>query len=226
MWEQALTEVESRYDIADARIYLRGDGGGWIRTGMEWFPGAIFVLDKYHKNKAIKGMTAGLSMREQKVYGGMIRSALDMEDKRSVDEVAKRLCSALPERADKISASAAYLERFIAGISVCVQDPSANNGGCAEPHVSHVLSSRLSARPMAWSKRALVKFAPILAGASLCMPASLAGAPSPPPVRSAVARTRAAFRTGALGLPDPGSIVTLPLSGKVNGTQILLKLLA
>ena len=62
LWEQALTEIEQRYDLTDTKIYLHGDGGSWIQTGLEWIPGSVFVLDKYHKNKAIKSMTARLSV--------------------------------------------------------------------------------------------------------------------------------------------------------------------
>jgi len=47
--------------------------------------------------------------------------------------------------------------------SICAMDTGANNGGCTEPHVSHGLSSRLSSRPMAWSKTTLQKLAPVLA---------------------------------------------------------------
>ena len=57
LWESALTEIETRYDLTDTKIYLHGDGANWIHTGFEWLPNAVFVLDKYHKNKAIKTMT-------------------------------------------------------------------------------------------------------------------------------------------------------------------------
>jgi hypothetical protein len=105
------------------------------------------------------------------------------------------------------------------------QDPSANNGGCTEPHVSHILSSRLSSRPMVWSKRTLKQLAPILAGGDVCKTPS--AAPSlPTPLKKAAVSARKAFRRNTAGLPAPNAIGTLPLSGKVTGTQILLKCFA
>ena len=52
------------------------------------------------------------------------------------------------------------------GVSIRKQEPEAKNGGATEPHVSHVLSDRLSSRPKGWSKETLKHFAPILANGS------------------------------------------------------------
>ena len=60
-----------------------------------------------------------------------------------------------PDRAETISQNAAYLQRFVKGISICKKDERANNGGCAKPHISHVLAARLSSRPLAWSETTL-----------------------------------------------------------------------
>ena len=60
-----------------------------------------------------------------------------------------------PDRAETISQNAAYLQRFVKGIGICKKDERANNGGCTEPHISHVLAARLSSRPLAWSETTL-----------------------------------------------------------------------
>ena len=57
-------------------------------------------------------------------------------------------------KVETISQNAAYLQRFVKGISICKKDERANNGGCTEPHISHVLAARLSSRPLAWSETA------------------------------------------------------------------------
>ncbi len=102
LWEQVLTEIESRYDITDTKIYLHGDGGNWIQTGLEWIPDAVFVLDKYHKNKAIKSMTAGFGNIDRKLFDKEIRWALFNEDLHFFDELTVSLCSQFPEREDNI----------------------------------------------------------------------------------------------------------------------------
>jgi len=230
LWEQALSEIERRYDLTGTKIYLHGDGGAWIQTGFEWLPGAVFVLDKYHKNKAIKSMTAGIDKDGRKEFDREIRDALCNEDMEFFEQITGSLCLQMPERAEKIIESAGYLRRFVGGISICATDPGANNGGCTEPHVSHVLSSRLSSRPMAWSKTTLKKIAPILAAGKVdtvrktehetdmkCLPT---------PLRKTAASASKAFRRGAVGLPSPDAIGRLPISGKVTGTQKILKLFA
>ena len=164
LWEQVLSEVESRYDLDGVTVYLHGDGAAWVKKGLEWFPNAKFVLDKYHKNKEITAMTAGLDAPLRKEYQIQIRYALAQNDSRFLLELAESLAAEQPQRGEAIRQAAGYLTSQIEGVAICAVDLEANNGGCTEPHVSHVLSSRLSSRPMAWSKKTLTKLAPMLAG--------------------------------------------------------------
>ena len=70
---------------------------------------------------------------------------------------------------ETISQNTAYLQRFVKGIGICKKDERANNGGCTEPHISHVLAARLSSRPLAWSETTLKHLAPILAAGKLTL---------------------------------------------------------
>ncbi len=224
LWEQALTEIEQRYDLTGTKIYLHGDGGNWIQTGLEWIPEAVFVLDKYHKNKAIKAMTAGLEESDRKLFDREIRWALENEDLRFLGEMTSNLCSGMPERVEKIRKNARYLRRFVSGISVCKKDSCANNGGCTEPHVSHILSARLSSRPMAWSSETLKKLAPVLAAGNVTFNRKQHNEILPRPLRKAAASASKALRRGVAGYPSSDSIGTLPISGKITSTQKILKL--
>jgi hypothetical protein len=225
IWEQALNEIERRYDLTGTKIYLHGDGGAWIQTGLEWIPDAVFVLDKYHKNKAIKTMTAGLEVGARYAFECEIRDALNDEDMEFFEQLTGSLCLQLPERADTILESAGYLKRFVKGISICMKDPGANNGGCTEPHVSHVLSARLSSRPMAWSKQTLESLASVLAAGRVDFIGKDKPESLPKPLRKAAVSANKAFCKG-FGIPSPDSIGNLPISGKITGTQRLLKLYA
>lgn len=225
LWEQVLTEIEKRYDLTDTKIYLHGDGADWIQTGLEWIQGSIFVLDKYHKNKAILSMTAGFEEEDRKTLNREIRWSLENEEIRYFDELITSLCQQQPERSEKIVESAGYLHRFVEGISICKKDPCANNGGCTEPHVSHILSARLSSRPMAWSRKTLKKLAPVLACGNLTIQRKETKVELPQPLRKTVKNARATFHKGSLGLPNPNAIGTLPITGRTTGTQKLLKLL-
>ena len=171
-------------------------------------------------------MTAGLSPAGRMLFDTAIRRSLSCGDTALFDRMTAGICESLPGRTEKIFQNAAYLKTHIDGISICTKDPSANNGGCTEPHVSHVLSARLSSQPMAWSRQTLKQLAPMLAGGNVCKTPSAAEAELPIPLKKAAASARLAFRRNTAGLPAPNAIGTLPLSGKVTGTQILLKCFA
>lgn len=228
LWEQALYEIDRRYDLTGTKIYLHGDGGAWVQKGLEWIPGAVFVLDKYHKNKAIKAMTAGLDKKGRNEFDKEIRVALNNEDIEFFEQLVGSLCVQLPEREEAILKSARYLERFINGISICVKDSGANNGGCTEPHISHVLSARLSSRPMAWSRETLERLAPVLAAGKADMVDKSKKNTNvkalPKPLRKTAMRANKTFRKETLGLPLPEAIGRLPITGKITGTQKILKL--
>ena len=219
LWEQALNEVESKYDLNGTRIYLHGDGAEWIKQGLEWFPGAIFVLDKYHKNKAITAMTAGLDKAMRRFYNEQIRYALENKDNRFLFELTDSLVSQLPDREKTVREAAGYLNNHIEGVAVCSEDPEANNGGCTEPHVSHVLSSRLSNRPLAWSAETLRQLAPMLANGGDVEPRRQ---PEQPKERIIVRATRAAQRKlkKTQFAPDPSAIGTLKTRNTGKVTQL------
>ena len=229
LWEQVLTEIERRYDITNTKIYLHGDGARWIRVCYDWLPQAIFVLDKYHKNKAIKNMTVGLRKEVRKQFDLAIRQSLSENELELFKELADVLGEEHPERKKKIQESSGYLYKFADGISICEKDPCANDGGCTEPHVSHILSSRLSTRPMAWSKQTLKQLAPILAAGKSNLQMVRTESPE---VHKSLSKTvnhvnktfRRNLQKWSLGAPHPDAVGTLPISGKTTGTQVLLKL--
>ena len=123
-------EIEKRYILDEIKIYLHADGGGWIQKGLEWLPNAEFVLDKYHKNKAIKAMTAGIENKYRNNYDKEIREALNEEILKLYEQLTDSLIMQNPDRAETISQNAAYLQRFVKGIGICKKDERANNGGC------------------------------------------------------------------------------------------------
>lgn len=163
LWEDVLTQTEQRYDLSETKIYLHGDGAGWIAKGMEWLPKARFVLDKYHKNKYIRQLLAGYDVKRSRQLHTDLNQALYEMDEEYYDNMVGMILAEMPHRADKILEAGNYLRNQMPAIAIHAEDSSAGNGGATEPHVSHVLSSRLSSRPMGWSKETLERFAPILA---------------------------------------------------------------
>lgn len=163
LWEDVLTRIEQRYDLTNTKIYLHGDGAAWIAKGMEWLPPTTFVLDMYHKNKYVKQMLAGYDEEKKPQLRKDLHQALEDMDEDYFDNIVKLLTEQAPERETKIREAAIYLRSHMPDIAIRVTDPAACNGGATEPHVSHVLSTRLSSRPKGWSEETLQRFAPILA---------------------------------------------------------------
>ena len=156
-WFEVWDYLEAHYDLDSLQeLYLSGDGASWIRTGQECFPDSIFILDKFHLSKAIVAATAHAPALRKEIYRGIRQ--------RNKQHVMRYLAEALElavtePRQKRVLATIKYIENNWDGIENGVQNPHV---GCsAEGHVSHILSARLSSRPMAWSKQGAEKMASI-----------------------------------------------------------------
>ena len=166
LWEEVLSRIEQRYDLEGTRIYVHGDGAEWIKKGLEWLPKSKFVLDQYHKNKYVTEVVAGCDADEKQMLRRAIQHAMEDEDAAYFTKAIQYALEKHPEREETITDAANYLLNQMEGVSIRTKEPESKNGGATEPHVSHVLSDRLSSRPKGWSKETLKRFAPILANGS------------------------------------------------------------
>ena len=97
LWENVLTEIERRYDLTDTKIYLHGDGASWIRSGLEWLPNSVFVLDRYHMNKSLKSAVSGLERKTGRLYESQLRQALNDGDRDCFCSVRDSMLMQWPE---------------------------------------------------------------------------------------------------------------------------------
>lgn len=209
LWEDTLDELERRYDLAGTKIYLHGDGAAWIKKGLEWLPNSVFVLDRFHKNKALKQAVSGIDPSVGKKYERVLRLALKENDKDLFQQATESLISQFPDRVKTICDNTNYILNNYEAIQICNIDPEALRGGCTEPHVSHVLSARLSSRPMAWSKTTLKQFVPLLAvGPGYVKIDSSKSTPVMDIVESKVQKTPR--KKYSLGLTDPRYAIKMP----------------
>lgn len=223
-WEEVLTEIERRYDLTNTRIYLHGDGAAWIKTGLEWLPNSAFVLDRYHVNKALKCAVSGIERRSGCQYEYHLRQALNDGDRDYFCSVRDSLLTRWPEREATILEATNYLLSNFDAIHIYNIDPEAGKGGATEPHVSHVLSNRLSSRPMGWSSKTLKKFVPILAAGQCTFQqtrSSIESVSKTEKQRKKLVATR--IMENSLGLPHPDMVASMPAkSGKVTPLVRLL----
>ena len=220
LWEKVLSEIEKRYDLEGTTIYLHGDGAAWIQTGLEWLPNSRHVLDKFHKNKALKEVCAGLNGKTRRAMESALRAALDEGDVTKAEMLIKTIEQEKPDRVEQIEKKAEYLLKHIEAVSICQRDEEANNGGSSEPHVSHILSSRLSSRPMGWSDETLEKMAPLLAAQGEVETISTAKELTPLQKKAESKVKKSIKAKNGLGLPAPDAIGRLKAmaAGQKNPT--------
>ena len=210
LWEQVSDEIDRRYDLHKAKIYLHGDGASWIKTGLEYLPNCEFVLDRYHKNKSIKQALSGIPRVSGCQYENQIRKALDAQDFKRLCSIWDTLLRRFPDREKTIRANMDYLLNNFDAITIGKREKASLNGGCTEPHVSHILSARLSSRPIGWSRETLRRFVPILAAGA----ATFDGIPTQetkyPRTADFLKEPQKKFLPNTLGLADPDHAAVFP----------------
>jgi hypothetical protein len=155
LWEKVATYIEEQYDTdALDTVWLCGDGAAWIEAGAEWLPRCRMVLDRYHINKAFMSLTSHAT--QYRGWGWQILRG-------GTYEQMEALCAELCDRAG--SERAAKEKRRLALYlldhwdKIIIRRRSDTPGCSAEGHVSHVLSARLSSRPLGWAEPNLKKMA-------------------------------------------------------------------
>ena len=151
LWLEVSQYIYEHYDEEVLeRIYIHGDGATWIKAGKEYLPKAAHVLDQYHQNKALMEATGS-----QPEYRDSLRETLKGADREGfcklVREMMKR--ARTEKEKERINKFRKYMLKNWEGIEIKKYERC--GGSCAEGQVSHVLSSRLSSRPMGWSKEGL-----------------------------------------------------------------------
>ena len=153
LWEEVYEYISSRYDLDKIKkIYISGDGASWIREGLNYFNQAIFVMDEFH---ILKYATKATSVLQDSQEEGMHRifDALRNNDKTELENtfgIIFNVCKTDKEKETVNECYKYFMDQFE---SICLRfQKNEEILGCsAECHVSHILSNRLSSRPMGWS---------------------------------------------------------------------------
>lgn len=155
LWEEVKEYIEETYDTDSLEtIYFQSDGGGWMKKGMELL-GADFVLDGFHLKKYVKRMVRSTGEPEREAE---VNEWIKEGKKKELEEWVKEKAAVLEEKeGKKLENSYGYIKRNWKGVRNRVGKKAGVLGSSTESHVSHVISSRMSSRPMGWSKEGAKK---------------------------------------------------------------------
>lgn len=151
LWREVKEYIERTYDIeAIERVYFQSDGGSWMKKGIEML-GATYVVDEFHMKKYVKRMVRACGEGEGEEE--KVMKYLERGEKKKLEEWRKEKGKGLEEKKRKrLEESAGYLEKNWKGIQKRIKREEGVIGSSTESHISHVLSARMSSRPMGWSK--------------------------------------------------------------------------
>ncbi len=149
LWLEVSEYLEDVYDMEKVeKVYLSGDGARWIKEGLNWIEKSIYVLDYFHLSKYVKKATAQLEHARSPLW-----MYINNLNKKNVKDLFNVILEETENEFKKkeVKASRRYIINNWEGIK---NRKNKDYVGCsAEGHVSHILSSRLSSRPLGWSER-------------------------------------------------------------------------
>ena len=156
LWDEVSLYIEENYDLEYLEnVFIQGDGANWIKTGLEWVQKSSYVLDGFHMAKAVNSIVGRITKenkKEKKEYKKRIYKTLNELDFKGFKEVCYEIISEEMEetlRKRKIEMMN-YILNNEDGITNKYRNKDKLHGCSAEGHISHILSDRLSSRPMGW----------------------------------------------------------------------------
>jgi len=154
LWQEVQDYIDDVYDEEFLeRVYISGDGANWIKTGTTVVDKSVFVLDKFHMMKYINTATTHLWDSVEDVKE-LIWNAIESSDKEALRDVTEEILRVTEseKKAKEVKNMYRYLMNNWEGITIRSVDKGGCWPCCAEGQVSHILSKRMSSRPMGWSK--------------------------------------------------------------------------
>lgn len=148
LWLEVADYLDKAYDMEKVeKVYLSGDGANWIREGLNWINKSEYVLDYFHLSKYVRIATAHM----EPCFHRILWDYIDGLNKEAVKDLLNLIIEQTESKTKReaVKDSKRYILRNWEGIVRRYDDDYI---GCsAEGHVSHILSARLSSRPLGWS---------------------------------------------------------------------------
>lgn len=156
LWRDVKEYIERQYETEYiGRIYFQSDGGGWMKKGIDIL-GVEFVLNEFHIRKYIRKMTrlgGGATEEYRKKAEETLLEWIEKGNRKKLEEWFSQAGAVLTEKEGKrLVESWEYIRKNWKGVRRRVQKEEGVTGSSTESHISHVLSARMSSRPMGWSQ--------------------------------------------------------------------------
>lgn len=164
-WEEIYEYMDSHYELEKVKkIYLNSDGGGWIKAGMKRISGITHVLDEFHLEEYLTKLTSHMKDSRDDA-ADELRRAIRSKTKKDFEKLVDKLEGYLPGETGlkRMEEAREYILSNWTAARIRLKHKDGVKGSSTEGHVSHVLSSRMSSRPMGWSKKGATKMAQLRA---------------------------------------------------------------
>lgn len=164
-WDEIYRYLDSHYDLGCVKkIYVNSDGGSWIKAGMKQIAGITHVLDEFHLEKYLTKLTSHMKDSREDA-AEELRTAIRSKTKKDFEEIVDRLEGYLDgdKGLERMEDAREYILSNWSAAKLRLKHKDGVKGSSTEGHVSHVLSSRMSSRPMGWSKKGAEKMSKLRA---------------------------------------------------------------
>lgn len=147
LWLEVANYLDEAYDLDGVdKIYISGDGARWIKEGLHWIKGSEFVLDYFHLSQYVKKATSHMPQTR-----ALLWTYINKHNKEHVIELLNFIIAETESESKKESVK--DCKRYILNHWEAIKRGYEEGyiGCSAEGHISHILSTRLSSRPLGWS---------------------------------------------------------------------------
>ena len=152
-WNEIANYIYNEYDVDYLEnVFLSSDGGKWIQAGAEFLPKCKFVLDSFHITKyihqAVNQLRLSSDDAERELY-----IAIRNNDRKAFVNTINDILYHLEEdgNPEPVMDCKKYILNNWKGITNKSEYRELLHGCSAEGQVSHILSARMSSRPMGWT---------------------------------------------------------------------------
>lgn len=164
-WDEIYEYLDQHYELSKVKkIYVNSDGGSWMKAGMKRIAGVTHVLDEFHLEKYLRKLTRHMRDRQEDATN-QLRKTIQSGTKAQFVEQVKQLEGYFTGNGGRTRMEEAkrYILSNWTAAKIRLKQKDGVKGSSTEGHVSHVLSSRMSSRPMGWSRTGASKMSQLRA---------------------------------------------------------------